>query len=101
MGPSFWIRPLRYFEMAGGQAGESSQRIIRRLSVDHYHLAGWALCPYLAELEGQDEIARVYFHPGQLLSGFAGGGSLTVDGWRDFYNSAICLAYSSCFAFIS
>ena len=86
MGASFWIRPLRYSKMVGGQAGESSQRIIRHRPVDHYRLTGWALCPYLAELEGQDECARVYFRPGQLLSEFgqllsefAGGRSHAAD----------------------
>ena len=66
--------------MERGQAGESFQRIIYSLPTDHYHLAGWALCPYLVELEGQDECASVYFPPGQLLSEYAGGRSLAADG---------------------
>ena len=80
MGASFWIRPLRYYEVAEGQARESCQRIIRRLSTDHYRLAGWALCPCLAELEVQDECIHIYFHPGLLLSGFTGSRSPVVDG---------------------
>ena len=80
MGASLWIRPLRYSKVAGGQAGESCHRIIHRLPTDHYHLAGWALYPYLAELEVQDECVRVYFHPGLLLRGFAGGRSPAADG---------------------
>ena len=66
--------------MEGGQAGESCQRIIRHMPTDHYHLAGWALCPYLPELEGQDECASVYFRPVQLLSEYVGGCSLAADG---------------------
>ena len=66
--------------MAGGQAGESYQRIIRRLPAYHYRLAGWALCLYLAELKVQDECVPVYFRPGLFLSRFAGGHSPTTDG---------------------
>ena len=80
MGASFWIWPLHYSEVVGGQAGESCQRIIRHLLADHYRLAGWVLCPYLAELEVQDECAPIYFRPGLLLSRFAYGRSPAADG---------------------
>ena len=66
--------------MEGGQPGESFYRIIRHMLTDHYHLAGWALCPYLPELEGHDECASVYFRPVQLLSEYVGGRSLDADG---------------------
>ena len=66
--------------MVGGQARESYQRIICRLPANHYRLAGWALCPYVAELEVQDECTRVYSHPGLLLSGFTSSRSPAVDG---------------------
>ena len=65
--------------MAGGQAKESYQRIIRRLLANHYRLAGWALCHYLAELEVQGEWVRVYSRLGLLLSGFVGSHYPAVD----------------------